>query len=122
MLRGQKEELEFILQSHQSVCRLNAGQRHASQAVKCEKIETFVTDDDDNDYDDDYLLGPAVAKRPRPDTLAFAQASASTPSAGFPCFDTFLTPATGLTPMQALSNSADASLNTPSDTVNLLLL
>ena len=140
MLKEQKEYLEVILQTHRFECRLSGGQRmfEAPQIVKVE--EQIVVDDDlgvDEDDDLDYLLEAAPAsKRPRPNTLSLGHQSLpiTTISNGFPCFENFLTPSTGLTPMpmpgvvtevvESLNTPIihSTSFNTPGETVNLLSL
>jgi fos-like antigen len=128
MLKGQKEELEFILQAHKAVCRLNCEQPRiaAASPVKHEDIEA-------DEYD--FILEPPM-KRQRPVTLSIIQQSSGldleTPTNGFPTFESFLTPSTGMTPMAAVGVELveslntpivhSASLNTPGETVNLMSL
>ena len=145
MLKEQKEYLEVILQSHRQDCRLSGGQRmfEVPQVVKLEE-QIVVVNDNDNDYVDvdedddlDYLLeAPPASKRPRPSTLSLVHQPLpiTTISNGFPCFENFLTPSSGLTPMpmpgvvteviETLNTPIihSTSFNTPGETINLMAL
>lgn len=139
MLKEQKEYLEVILHNHRAECRLSGVQRmfEVPQVVKHEEQVIVNNNNDILDDDDelDYLLEAAPAsKRPRPNTLSFAQQSLpiTTISNGFPCFENFMTPSTGLTPMPGVITEVietlntpiihSTSFNTPGETVNLMAL
>ena len=140
LLRGQKEELEFVLQAHNAVCQL--GHVHAPPHNDRVVVLPVKSEEPEPDRYAE-ILGESTTflttKRPRPLTLSFASErhtgiGIETPSNGIPCFENFLTPSTGMTPMP-LGETApvvvdtlntpivhSASLNTPGETVNLIAL
>lgn len=140
LLQSQKEELEFVLQAHNAVCQL--GHVHAPlQNNRVIVVPVKNEEPEPDQYAD--ILGESTTflstKRPRPLTLSFASErhtgiGIETPSNGIPCFENFLTPSTGMTPMP-LGETApvvvetlntpivhSVSLNTPGETVNLIAL
>ena len=137
-LRGQKEELEFVLQAHKAVCRLG-GFNNTSVPVSVPVALTPVKREETEQDEYAYILQEQPMKRQRPLTLSISLSSRhtgvdiETPSTIIPCFENFMTPNSDMTPMhvttacQAVESLNtpivhSMSLSTPSETVNLISL